>query len=170
MKLKHSAVLALVLWLGVVAWVGAMIVAKPTVFGRYGADSDAASAAALQQQVVHNDEMRRALSRMAALRRGTMTEVAVAPAPSAAEAEALALAASGAAPVRTAPAHVLSLIVSSDRLQQAVIDGELVARGAQLEDGLRVRAIGTNWVRLQDAKGRTQTLTLRSPGEAEARP
>ena len=173
MKHKHAAVVALAAWLGVVGWVGAMIVAKPTAFGGYSADGDAAAAAELQQRILHNENTRAALAALRSVRGAASPAPLVAPAPSAAEIEAEALAAIEGAPGAPAPqARVLSMIISSNRLQQAVIDGELVARGAELADGSRVRAIGSNWVRLEDARGRATRLELRQPftTPVEARP
>lgn len=167
MKTKHYATLALAAWTGMVTWVGMLVVDKPVVLGPQQADEDGAVTAQLQQQIAQADRLRQGLQRLAGapVRPAAgrlLEETAAAPSP-----------AEGAEAGAPAPAHAprtLSLILTVDRERRAIIDGELVQRGSRLEDGARVLAIGSDWVRLQDADGQTQTLRLAPPYGQPAAP
>lgn len=157
MKLKYSASLALALWLGVVAWVSAMIVAKPSVQRAYADGDDSAAIAQLQLDINRNRQMLAALD---ALRTDAATAdgLAVAPAPAALP---------GAGTIATgepglpAQGHRVSMILSTERGRRAVVDGQLARPGTRLADGSRVRAITADRVLLEDPAG--QRLTLRMP-------
>lgn len=159
MKLKYSASLALALWLCVVAWVSAMIVAKPTVQRNYVDDDGSAAIAQLQNNINNN---RRVLAKLEELRavdglRGQGLAVASAPAE-----------ASGASPDSGrsgAPVsgHRLSMIVSTGKGRRALVDGQLAAPGTRLADGSLLRAIGDDYVRIEDRNGQTRTVRMPAP-------
>lgn len=157
MKLKHSATFALALWMGVVAWVGAMVVAKPTAFSGQQADQDGAVAAQLQQQVAHGARLQQALSELARPRRLSTGATIIAAAPQNAGVDGTDTAGM-AIGTRT-----VTLIMAVDRARRALIDGEWVQRGSRLPDGSRVLAIGTDRVRIEDADGQPQVLKMRPP-------
>lgn len=161
MKLKYSASLALVAWLCVAAWVIAMIVAKPSVAGRYAQDDDSAAIAQLQAGINHNQTMLTALDALSNSTDIGFTGAVIASAP------AQLPGANGASTNGTIDAGItgnrVSLIISTDRGRRAVVDGLMVRIGTQLADGSRVRGIGHDWVRLEDAAGEQWTLQLPPP-------
>lgn len=156
MKLKHSALLALTLWLGVVAWVSAMIVAKPSVASRYASGGDSAAMAQLQLQLEHNRQLLAALDALAGSRSGALAGPVVSPEP------APVAGADNATGEGIASSRV-SVIIASGRVRRAVVDGELVRAGMVLADGSRVHAIGRDWVRLVGPTGELSTLQLPRP-------
>lgn len=161
MKLKHSAIVALALWLCVVAWVSAMVVAKPTAFSGYSADEDSAVAAQLQQNINHNRDMQAALVALANTGGSLRSTPVVAP-----DSETVpgldGLAAGEAGP----GGHVVTMVISTDRARRAVVDGQLVRRGSRLRNGSLVSAIGADWVRVEDIAGRSATVHVQGPFSA----
>lgn len=157
MKLKYSASIALALWLGVVAWVSALIVAKPTVGQSYPEGSDSAATAQLQLSINHNQQLLGLLDRLGGSDPYGAADLAVAVAADAPADTASTDGATAAVPT----VHRLSLILSSDRGRRAVIDGQWASPGGRLEDGSRVRAIGPHHVLLDSPAG--ERIELRMP-------
>ncbi|TWI06228.1 hypothetical protein IP90_00493 [Luteimonas cucumeris] len=164
MKRKYSASLALALWLCVVAWVSAMIVAKPSV-GRHSPDEDEAAAIAqLQLNINHDRQLLAALDALEATGNAIPVDLAVAaPAP---ESTSLAMTTSADGEPVVA-ARRLSLILSTDRGHRAVIDEQLVRVGTRLADGSRVHRIGRDRVEIEDAAGERLLLQLPAPFSAQ---
>ncbi len=162
MKLKYSASLALVAWLCVAAWVIAMIVAKPSVAGRYAQADDSVAIAQLQSAINHNQTMLRALEALSKATDPGFTGpvIAVAAAPGSGSSSG----ATTSDPVDAGSGGGrVSMIIATDRGRGAVIDGLMVRVGALLGDGSRVRGIGPDWVRLEGARGEQWTLRLPPP-------
>ena len=157
MKIKYSAMAALALWLCVVAWVSAMIVAKPTVFSGYSAEDDSAFVAQLQQNINHNLQLHAALVDLAETRGWNRSGPVVTP-----DSTVLPGPAGSLIEADVVVSHAVSMIISTDHSRRALVDGQLVRRGSRLRDGSKVSEIGKDWVRLMDATGRV--LTLHVPG------
>ncbi|HUH90208.1 MAG TPA: hypothetical protein VLZ76_06080 [Lysobacter sp.] len=162
MKLKYSASLALVAWLCVAAWVIAMIVAKPSVAGRYAEDDDSGAIAQLQVSINHNQTMLTALDALSNTTGPAFAGTVIAPAPTELPGSSNGTASNGAVDAGNAGNRV-SLIISTDRGRRAVVDGLMVRVGTRLADGSRVHGIGHDWVRLEDAGGEQWTLQLPPP-------
>lgn len=157
MKLRYSATIALALWLGVVAWVSAMIVAKPSVRPAYNDGDGSAAIVQLQLSLTHNQRLLDSLDELDGTHPYAAVELAVAPAPEDPVEDGVTQTGS---PAAGAPPS-LSLILSSDRGRRAVVDGEWTSPGSLLADGSRVRAIGAHHVLIQRQNG--ETLELRMP-------
>lgn len=160
MKLKYSASLALVAWLCVAAWVIAMIVAKPSVAGRYAQDDDSAAIAQLQAGINHNQTMLTALDALSNATDSGFTGALIAPAPAQLPGSTNGTTSNGDV---AGTGNRVSLILSTDRGRRAVVDGLMVRVGTRLADGSRVHGIGHDWVRLEDAGGEQWTLQLPPP-------
>src|SRR5690606_9841374 len=78
-KVKYSASLALVLWLGVVAWVSAMIVAAARLVRSFPDEDDSAAIAQLQITLNHNRSMLAAIDALDAVQADSLRGLAVAP-------------------------------------------------------------------------------------------
>lgn len=161
MKLKHSALFALAVWAGIVVWIGFMVVAKPKVFTGYAGDDESGAAALLQQQIAHATRLKDALGALSAPRLLAMDRAIVANPPARGAQDALA------ADGGTGPLQV-SMIIATDRTRRALVGGELVRRGSRLADGSIVRAIGSDWVRIEDATGLPMILKMPRPFAADA--
>lgn len=165
MKLKYSASLALALWLCVVAWGSAMIVAKPSVRHAY---SDEEGSTAIAQLQLNIDQNRKALAALDAL---ALAPVAIASSPAVTPSSA---APAGLASDEGTPAepvvvsHQLTLILSTDQGRRAIVDGVLVRAGERLADGSRVLTIGRDHVSLDASSGERLTLRLPAPFAGQA--
>ncbi len=165
MKLKYSASLALALWLCLVAWGSAMIVAKPSVLHAYADEEGSTAIAQLQLNI---DQNRKALAALDAL---ALAPVATASSPAVTPSSA---APAGLAPEDGLPAepavvsHQLTLILSTDQGRRAIVDGLLVQVGARLADGSRVLAIGHDHVSLDAGSGERLTLRMPTPFSGQA--
>ena len=148
MKRKYSAALALLLWLGVVAWVSAMIVAKPSVRRAFGDDSDSAQIAQLQLELGKNRGLLAMLDQL--LSGGIEADAG----PLLATPKAGAMASTdnpeASSELEAPVVHSLSLIVTSDRGRRAQVDGQWASLGQRLVGVVGVRhstdsahAIGT---------------------------
>lgn len=157
MKRKYSGSLALALWLCVVAWVGAMIVAKPGVERTYVDGDESAAIAQLQLDIDHNHRLLAAVDALRAVDLPAGRGLAVAPTPAAPAGSSDAWTGTGP----NASGHRVSLILSTDNGRRAVVDGQLARQGTRLADGSLVRAIRSDRVLLEDADG--QRLVLRIP-------
>jgi hypothetical protein len=161
-KLKHSALLALALWLGVAIWVGAMILAKPRVQSRFDDEDASAQMAQLQANVQRNRQMLGVLEQLENPPANTGAALlAVEPLPAAGQ-DVGEGSFTGPAP------RQLTLLLSTDGKRRALIDGQWVAPGALLADGSRVRAIGRDRVLLDAASGETVTVMMPPPFSAQA--
>ncbi len=165
MRQKHFAALALVIWLGVVAWVSSMVVVKPQVFGGQSLEADGAVAEQIRRELQQADQMRAALATLNAPVRTAAVGQIVALPPTMAQAEAEAVTIDGS-PLAEPGVRVVSFIISGDSVaSRAMIDGKIVGRGARLSDGTVVRSIGSQAVRLEDSSGQIQTLEVRLPSD-----
>lgn len=169
MKLKYSASLALALWLCVVAWVSAMIVAKPTVVGNFANGDESGEIAQLQRSINHNNAMLTALDALGGAPSDARRGPVVAPDPAPLPGSDGEIVTADGVPV----SKRLSLIISTEHSRRAVLDGRLVRPGTRLDDGSRVRSIGLDWLRIEDDAGQVSTLQLplpfvdaSSPGDA----
>lgn len=164
MKLKYSASLALALWLCVVAWVSALIVAKPSVERAYANGDGSAAIAQLQLNIRHNRQMLSALDELRAIEDDGRRGLAVTPAPLDQAGQEVA----GELPGVSLSGHRLSMILSTENGRRAVIDGQLARPGTRLADGSRVRGIGVDHVRLEDRAGQPLVLRMPAPFTATA--
>lgn len=161
MKMKYVAILALALWLVVTGWLASMVIAKPAVLrSNQGAD-DTAIMAELRNSIDRNTRMGEAIARLGAsdshFSAGPLVAVAAAP-----------TSASEAAAEEAIPPPSVSLVLSSIHGRTAFVNGEQVRAGQRLSGGGRVRAIGENWVRIDDPVHGNQTYHV--PGPAGATP
>jgi hypothetical protein len=156
--------IALALWLCVVAWVGAMIASKPTAHRGYAEDEDSAAMAQLQQGLRHNQDMKSAVAALSRQRGSLVAAPVVAPSP------APMVGNDGMTPLDggAVAGRALSLIISTEGSRRAVIDGQLVRAGSRLDDGSTVRGISASTVRIEDLAGQMQTLVLPSPYQDKA--
>lgn len=169
MKQKHFAALALTAWLGVVAWVGSMILAKPQAFPSAFSDADDSVAAQIQLEIQQADQLGAALMALDASKPATASASIIALTPAAptaaAPGEGGAPGIDGAAPGAPA-ARVVSFIISGAGLaSRAMIDGVMVGAGARLGDGAVVRSISARSVVIRDSEGVMHTLAVRAPGD-----
>jgi hypothetical protein len=169
MKQKQFAALALAAWLGVVGWVGSMILAKPQAFPAGFSDTDDSLAAQIQLEIQQSEQVGAALTALEAPKPALASASIIALTPAA---PSVAATAAGGATTTDgvaagAPAErVVSFILSGAGLaSRAMIDGVLVGAGARLGDGAVVRSIGPRTVVIRDAEGVLHTLTVRAPGE-----
>ncbi|MGH8084313.1 MAG: hypothetical protein ACREPV_03450 [Lysobacter sp.] len=159
MKLKYSASLALALWLCVVAWVSAMIVAKPSVAGNFSSGDESGEIAQLQRSINHNTAMLAALDALDSAPDHVVHGPLVAPDPAPlAGSDGEVVAAEG-----VSFGNRLTLIISTEHSRRAILDGQLVRPGTRLGDGSRVRSIGQDWLRIESASGQVSTLQLPRP-------
>lgn len=179
MKQKQFAALALAAWLGVVGWVGTMILGKPQAFPPSYAETDNAMAAQIGLEIQQADALALALTALESPPRAVTGTAIIAVPPKAAPAvdPATGLAASGASSAATsldaAPAapRVVSMIISGVGLSpRAMIDGTLVGPGARLGDGAVVRRIEARAVHIRDEDGVMHRLALRLPGDPPPAP
>lgn len=173
MKLKFAALLALVTWLCVVAWVGAMIVAKPAAHFAQGNDDTSMVVADLQIALTRNQN---AATALAGLRRGGIDDETVRIIAEARPAKSevgvggsgdpaaiLATSASVGTIADDIPReYTVAMIVSGDLTRTALIDGVYARTGDKLRDGARVHRIEQNAVIIDDANGR-HTVKVRTP-------
>ncbi|NZA25425.1 hypothetical protein H0E84_03440 [Luteimonas sp. SJ-92] len=164
MKLKYAAAISLLAWLGVVAWMATMVIAKPAVMRTRAGTTEPPVMNELRNGVARNQRAEQAL---AGLQAGVPAagEGAIALSPRGRldpeTGDALRIDAADAAAL-TAD-HVVSLIVSSGARRRALIDGRYVGPGARLDGGARVRAIGFDWVAIDDERNGRRILRVRSP-------
>lgn len=159
MKLKYSASLALALWLCVVAWVSAMIVAKPSVANNFANGDESGQIAQLQRSLNHNNAMLAALDALDSAPSDTRLGPVVAPDPAPLPGSNGEVVAGNGVPV----GNRLSLIISTERSRRAILDGQVVRPGTRLDNGARVSSIGQDWLRIEDAAGQISTLQLPQP-------
>ena len=157
MKVKYTAAIALVAWLGVVGWVTSMVVAKPVVMP-YQNDSDSSTTMAqLQLDIARNAKASGALHALQQQDFGNNSaEPLLAVAPPllpGAGAEGEPGVGGIAQPGQPGYEHIVSMVVSVPGSRRAVVDGSYVAAGGVLRGGAHVRAIGPDWVDLEDVTG-----------------
>lgn len=161
MKMKYVAILALALWLAVTGWLASMVIAKPAVLRNNQDADDTAIMAELRSGIDRNTRMREAILLLgnndSHLSSGPMVAVAASTASD-----------SASAAEETVPPPSVSLVLSSSHGRTAFVNGEQVRAGQRLPGGGRVRAIGENWVRIDDPVHGDQTY--RVPGPAGATP
>ena len=168
-KLKYAAAIALLVWLGVTAWMATMVVAKPAIMRSGASTAELPTMAQLREGIARNQ---RALQSLQALGEGTLAGTMD---------PLIALSPSGVVDPFTgdvgtvdsldgviAGEHVVSLVLSHGKRRRAVIDGRLVGPGARLGDGSRVRAIGVDWVAIEDARRGRRVLRMPPPYTAPA--
>lgn len=159
--MKHLALIAIVLWLLVLAWVAVSAAAPVPPAQPIPAPSADPGVERLQQSLAHGRRaMDQTLRSLAIGHRDDRTRViALAPAPA------------RSAPVEQnpwqnsdelAPARSVSMIYTAAGFQRAVVDGQYVAPGQRLADGGRVVAIAADSVTVQDGDGR-HVLRLQPP-------
>lgn len=164
MRLKYAAAVSLLVWLGVVAWMATMVIAKPAVMRTRAGTTEPPVMNELRNGIGRNQRAGQAL---AALQAGVPVSGESAIALSARgrldpdTGDALRVDPDDAVALAAEP--VVSLIVSSGTRRRALIDGRYVGPGARLDGGARVRAIGFDWVAIEDARSGRRILRVRSP-------
>ncbi len=162
MKMKYTAIVALIAWLAVTGWLATMVIAKPAVL-RLGNQAEETSAMAELRTAIARNNKAQAL--VAPLRHSAMvgigTELVALPAtsPSGTTSGQPSYGQGGSAPGE----HNVTMILTTDGRRSAVIDGQRVRTGSRLPDGSRVRAIGPDWVRIVDGSGALVVKAVRSP-------
>ncbi len=167
MKTKFIAIAALALWLAVTGWLATMVIVKPAALHLSNDADETAAMVELRGAIARNQQMQQ---RIAQLRQATFPgagsgqPLLALPSATASGNEAgnLPAHASSAEPV----AHSVSLVLEANGRRSAIIDGRHVHAGARLEDGSRVAAIGTNWVRIDGPDGERLLHPVPSPYQA----
>ena len=152
MKIKFTAAIALALWLAVTGWLATMVIVKPAVL-RLGNDADETTVMVeLRGAIERNRQMQQ---HIAQLRQTTFADNGqpLLALPSAAGAEGGDIRSRPAGTTAEPVAHTVSLVLEANGRRSAIIDGRHVHAGARLDDGSRVAAIGTDWVRIEGADG-----------------
>lgn len=154
MKMKYLAILALAVWLGVAGWLASMVISKPAVMRSNQGAEDSAMMAEVRLSLERNKQMRDAIDRFSAgadsyLGSGPLIAVVPAVQPAA------------AADV-PAPTPTVSLVLSSAGRHTAFVNGEQVRAGQRLSSGGTVRAIGADWVSIDDPVNGRQTYRVPS--------
>lgn len=169
MKQKQYAALALLAWLGVVGWVGSMILAKPQAFAGSMAQADATVAAQIELEIQRVQRTRDALTAMQPTGLSVAaTDVIALPPETTTLEDGSVVSANPSAPLDAPPPpRVVSFIISGAGMRsRAMIDGVLVSPGERLADGAIVRRIDARSVRIEDSEGKQHTIALRLPGDA----
>ena len=152
MKMKYFAALSLIVWLGVTGWLASMVISKPAVLRQNQNAEETAAMAELRASVDRNKRMRETITQLglsdAYLSTAPLVAVA-APRPAAADVVEAAL-----------PPPSVSLVLSSGSSRTAFVNGEQVRAGQRLSSGGRVRAIGPDWVRIDDPVHGNQTYRV----------
>ncbi len=174
MKMKYTAALALVVWLAVAGWLASMVIAKPAVL-RLGNQADETAAMAELRNGINRN--RQVAESIALLRQATPFSGAggaVVALPSAAPAlPATTAPAAGRgysamgrggsqAPAMEPGVPMVTMVLEADGRRTAIVDGQHVRAGSRLASGARVRAIGPDWVRIDDLSGTVQTYQVRN--------
>ncbi len=142
MKMKYIAIVAIALWLGAVGWLASMVITKPAALRVNSATEETATMAELRTSIDRNKRMLASISQFSAAPGSHFNAgpiVAVAPAQTTVQSEA-----------EQVPPPVVSLVLSSSGNRTAFVNGEQVRAGQRLSTGGRVRAIGNDWVRIDD--------------------
>jgi len=157
MKSKFIAPLALLLWLGVTGWLASMVATKPAVLRSNRDAEDTAAMAQVRLGIERNKQMLAAIEHLGTLGSQNAAGPLVALAPKHdARAEALEAA-------QQVPPSKVSLVLSAGNSRSAVVDNQPVRVGQRLDNGARVRAIGSDWVRIDDPVRGGQTLRVPGP-------
>lgn len=171
MKHKQFAAIALIAWLAVVGWVASMILAKPQAFAGGFTEADGMFAAQIEQDIVNADRMTMALASLEAPPAIVAGPRIVAEPPAQATTDGVRSHAAGGGADGEIVERMVSFIISGDGFAaRAMIDGNLVGRGARLPDGAIVRGIDARSVRIEGPDGQTRTVPMRSPGDAATTP
>ncbi|KAF1687281.1 hypothetical protein B1992_04690 [Pseudoxanthomonas broegbernensis] len=173
--MKYTAALALVVWLAVAGWLASMVIAKPAVLRLGNQAGETAAMAELRNGINRNHQVTESI---ASLREATpytgptRALVALPPPPAAAPADAgQGTAASrgygnagrtGGQAVADPMVPMVSLVLDTDGQRSAIVNGQYVRAGSRLANGARVRAIGPDWVRIDDPSGSAQTFQVRN--------
>lgn len=156
MKMKYFAAVALLLWLGVTGWLASMVIVKPVVL-RVGAGAEETEEMAqTRAAIARNRQIQQQLEASS----GVSTLSAVGP--------LIALPDANARPQQALAAELpplpsVSLVITASGYRSAVVNGEHVRVGQRVDSGARVRAIGPNWVRVDDPVHGSQTLVVADP-------
>ena len=165
MKIKFTAAIALALWLAVTGWLATMVIVKPAVL-HLGNDADeTAVMVELRGAIERNRQMQQ---HIAQLRQTTFADngqplLALPSAAGATGAEGVGIRSLPAGATAEPVAHTVSLVLEANGRRSAIIDGRHVHAGARLDDGSRVAAIGTDWVRIEGADGERKVHPVPSP-------
>ncbi len=161
--MKHLALAVAVVWLAVMVWIAAWLLAPPAPV--LPPPAAAATGSAVAQLAAAVDRGRHTLDSVVGQSRfplASQTPVIAVPPLAGMPAASSTLAAAGPA---TEASRTLSMIYTADGFQRAVIDGQYVAPGQRLADGARVDSITADHVVLRDRQGR-QVLRLGHPRQA----
>lgn len=164
MKKKYIAMVALACWLAVTGWLGSMVVAKPAVFFKGNDAVESPEAAQLRAAIQRNQlllEVAGKLRPPQPVMNGT--ELIAIPDTSASES---ASSSAGDSSVDNSTSaytpSTLSMVIKANGRTSAILDGAAVRVGSRLENGGRVVAIGSDWIRVIGSDGAAQTLKLRN--------
>jgi len=160
MKMKYTAIVALIAWLAVTGWLATMVIAKPAVLHLGNQAEETAAMAELRNAIARNAK---AQELIAPLRHSAMVGIGT---------QLIAVAAPGGQPVSGAGTaagnalqgeHAVSLVMIADGRRTAVIDGQRARAGMRLADGSLIQAIGPDWVRIIGLDGVPTVHQVRSP-------
>lgn len=162
MKMKYFAVVALLLWLGVTGWLASMVIVKPAVLRVSHAAEETELMLQTRNAITRNKQIQQSLIQAdhAPIPSGAGPVIAVSD-PNARPKEALA--------EELPPAPTVSMVLTTSGQRSAVVNGEHVRVGQRLNSGARVRAIGADWVRVDDPVHGNQTLVVPAPIGTTAR-
>lgn len=153
MKMKYFAAMALLLWLGVTGWLASMVIVKPAVLRVNQAADETEVMLQTRSAIARNRQITQSLA---------LADQGPLPG-SAGPVIALsdpAAPASGAAVEELPPPPAVSMVLTASGQRSAVVNGEHVRVGQRLSSGARIRAIGPDWVRLDDPAHGRQTLSV----------
>ena len=153
MKMKYFAAVALLLWLGVTGWLASMVIVKPAVLRASAGMGETEAMVQMRAAIAHNKHIQQQLDAVqpSAMLSGIGPLVAL-PDANAAERQATA--------ENLPPAPTVSMVLTASGHRSAVVNGEHVRVGQRLDGGARIRAIGANWVRVDDPIHGQQTLVV----------
>lgn len=175
MKMKYTAALALAVWLAVAGWLASMVIAKPAVLRLGNQADETAAMAELRNGINRNRQVTESVSslRQAIPYTGPAQTLIALPATAPATPAVDAANSPGQRGYGTsgrggasAPADLttpmVTLVLNTDGHRSAIVNGEHVRAGSRLASGARVRAIGPDWVRIDDPSGTAQTYQVRN--------
>ena len=156
MKMKYFAAVALLLWLGVTGWLASMVIVKPAVLRVGHGVGETEAMTQLRLSISRNKQLQQSLESSDSYTGSAAAGPVVAiPDPTAV--------AQRDTPEDLPPPPSLAMVLTADGQRSAVVNGEHVRAGQRLLSGARVRAIGPDWVRVDDPVHGVQTLVVPGP-------
>lgn len=155
MKMKYFAAVALMLWLGVTGWLASMVIVKPAVLRVDPAADETEVMLQTRNAITRNKQIQQSLidADQRPLQSGAGPVIAVSD-PDARPNDTVA--------EELPPTPTVSMVLTASGQRSAVVNGEHVRIGQRLSSGARIRAIGTDWVHVDDPVHGRQTLVVPS--------